>query len=104
MLHISKLVAFYTASRVYERARGGPTLCVFGGMRGTSLHDVVHTVHNTLDLAQFRQVVEVLTDPAKYFHVIAPDVHLVVGDHIRLGNRGHLSAHTHRCWYTMLLE
>ena len=68
-----------------EHALGGPYLV--RGMKGISLHEVVWTVHRTLDMARLQgQVVDVLiTDLAKYFDVIAQDVHPVVGNHIGVG-------------------
>ena len=52
---------------MYSRALGGAYL--MDGMKGISLHEVVHTVHMTLHMAHLRgQVVDVLiTDLAKYF-------------------------------------
>ena len=35
---------------MYQRALGGPYLV--GGMKGISLHEVVHTVHMTWDMAR----------------------------------------------------
>ena len=80
--HISKLepMAFYAlAIAVYERALGGP--CLVGGMRGVSFQEVVRTVHMKMDLTRLqRRVVDVLvTDLAKFFDVIAQDVHPIVG-------------------------
>ena len=86
--HISKLepTAFYAlATAIYKRALGG--LCLVGGMRGVSLQEVVRMVHMKLDLARLRcRVVDVLiTDLAKFFDVIAQDVHPIVGAHVGLG-------------------
>ena len=73
---------------------GGPYLV--GGMKGVSPHEVMRTVHMTLDMARlWGQVVDVLiTDLAKYFDAITQDVHPVVGSHIGLGTQDHLFAHT----------
>ena len=95
--HISKLepVAFYMeASQVYEHTLGGPFL--EGGMKGISLHEVVWTVHMALDMARLGgQTVDILIgNLAKYFDVIAQDVHPMVGSHVGLGSANHLSAHT----------
>ena len=95
--HISKLepMAFYaTASQVYKRAFEGPFLVK--GMKGISLHEVVPTIHMTLDLAHLlKQVVDVLiSDVAKCFDVIAHDMHPLVGSHIGLGTGDHNFAHT----------
>ena len=86
--HISKLepAAFYApAIAIYERALGGP--CLVGGLRGVSLREVVCTAHMKLDLAMLQHwVVDVLiTDPAKFFNVIAQDVHPIVGAHVGPG-------------------
>ena len=95
--HISKLepTAFYAlVTTIYERALGGP--CLVGGMQGLSLKEVDRTVHMKLDLAKLpRCVVHVLmTDLAKFFDVIAQDVHRIVGARVGLGEAGHLATHT----------
>ena len=103
--HISKLepTAFYApATSIYERALGGP--CLVGGMRGVSLQEVVRTVHMKLDPAklQHRLVDVLITDPGKFFDVIAQDVHPNVGARVGLGEAGHLATHTEydRRWWT----
>ena len=65
------------------------------GMNSVAVHEVVHTVHMTLDMAHLRgQVVDVLiTDLAKYFYIIARVVH-PVGSHIGLGTKDHLFTYT----------
>ena len=95
--HVSKLepTAFYAvATAVYERALGGP--CLVGGMRGISLQEVVRTVHMKLDLARLQnRIVDVLiTDLAKFFDVIAQDIHPIVGARVGLGEADHLATHT----------
>ena len=89
---------------MYERALGGPYLVE--AMKGMSLQKVVRTVHMVLDLPRLRrQVVDVLiTDLAKYFDVIAQDVHPVVSSHIGLGTKDHLFTHTEGYHYTIPLE
>ena len=104
--HISKLepAAFYApATTIYERALGGP--CLVGGMRRVSLQEVVHTVHMKLDLAKLqRRVVDVLiTDLAKFFGMIAQDVHPIVGARVGLGEAGHLATHTEGFSYALPL-
>ena len=104
--HISKLepAAFYApATTKNERALGGP--CLVGGMRGVYLQEVVRTVHMKLDLAKFQhRVVEVLiTDLAKFFDVIAQDVHPIVGTRVGLGVADHLATHTEGFSYTLPL-
>ena len=104
--HVSKLepTAFYAAATaIYERALGGP--CLVGGMRGVSLQEVVRTVHMKLDQARLRhQVVDVLiTDLAKYFDVIAQDIHPIVGAWVGLGEADHLATHTEGFSYTLPL-
>ena len=94
--HISKLepTAFYAlATAIHERALGGP--CLVGGMRGVSLQEVVSTVHMGVDLARLqRRVVDsLITDLAKFFDVIAHDVHPIVGTHVGLGEASHLATH-----------
>ena len=65
-------------------------------MRGVSLQEVVRTVHMKLDLAKLQhRVVEILiTDLAKFFDVIAQDVHPIVGARVGLGEADHLATHT----------
>ena len=104
--HVSKLepTAFYApATAIYERALGGP--CLVGGMRGVSLVEVVRTVHMKLDLARLQnRVVDVLiTDLAKFFDVIAQDVHPIVGARVGLGEETHLATHTEGFSYTLPL-
>ena len=107
---ISKLepTAFYAlATTIYERALGGP--CLVGGMRGVSLQEVVRTVHMKLDLARLQhRVVDVLiTDFAKFFDVIAQDVHgrmhPIVGARVSLGEDDHLATHTEGFLHTLPL-
>ena len=52
-----------------------------------SLQEVVRTVHMKLDLAklQHRVVHVLITDLAKFFDVIAQDVHPIVGARMGLG-------------------
>ena len=88
--HVSKLepTAFYAvATAVYERALGGP--CLVGGMRGISLQEVLRTVHMKLDLARLQhRIVDVLiTDLAKFFDVIAQDIHPIVGARVAWGRQ-----------------
>ena len=95
--HISKLepTAFYAlAPSVYKRALGGP--CLVGGMRRVSLQEVVYRVHMKLDPARLqRWVVDILvTDLAKFFHVIAKDVHPSVVAWVNLRDAGDLATHT----------
>ena len=95
--HVSKLelVAFYSeASRVYERALVG--LFLVGGMKDLSLYEVVQTVHMTLNTARLRgQTACILIgDLAKYFDLIAQDIHLIGGSHVGSGTADHLSTHT----------
>ena len=104
--HISKLepTAFYAlATAIYERALGGP--CLVGGMRGVSLQEVVRTVHMKLDLARLQhRVVDVLiTDLAKFFDVIAQDVHPIVGARVGLGEADRLATHSEGFSYTLPL-
>ena len=104
--HVSKLepTAFYaTATAIYERALGGPFLV--GGMRGVSLQEVVRTVHMKLDQAKLQhRVVDVLiTDLAKYFDVIAQDIHPIVGAWVGLEEADHLATHTEGFSYTLPL-
>ena len=51
------------------------------GMKGISLHEVVCTVHMTLEIVRLcvQMVDELITDLAEYLDVIAQDVHPVVG-------------------------
>ena len=103
---ISRLepTAFYAlAIAIYERALGGP--CLVGGMRGVSLQEVVHTVHMKLDLARFqhRVVVVLITDLAKFFDVIAQDVHSIVGARVSLGEVDHPATHTEGFSFTLPL-
>ena len=98
--HVSKLepTAFYAvATAVYERA--------LGGMRGISLHEVVRTVHMKLDVARLQnRILDVLiTDLAKFFDVIAQDIHPMVGARVGLGEAGHLATHTEGFSYTLPL-
>ena len=104
--HVSKLepTAFYAvATAVCERALGGP--CLVGGMRGISLQEVVRTVHMKLDLARLQsRIVDVLiTDLAKFFDVIAQDIHPIVGARVGLGEADHLATHTEGFSYTLPL-
>ena len=71
-------------------------------MKGISLPKVVRAVHMLLDLVCLRgEVVDVLiTHRAKYFDVLAQDVHPVVGSCIGLGRVDHLFAHTEGYKYT----
>ena len=103
--HISKPepTAFYALlTAIYERALRGP--CVVGGMRGVSLQDVVGTVRMKLDLARLqRHVVDgLITDPAKFFDVIAEDVHPIVGAHVGLGEAS-MATHTEGFSYALPL-
>ena len=103
---MSKLepTAFYAvATAIYERALGGP--CLVGGMRGVSLQEVVRTVHMKLDQArlQHRVVGVLITDLAKYFDVIAQDIHPIVGAWVGLGEADHLATHTEGFSYTLPL-
>ena len=89
--HISKLepTAFYAlATAIYERALGVPCLA-----------------HMKLDLARLqRRVVDVLiTDLAKFFDVIAQDVHPIVGAHVGLGEASHVATHTEGFSYALPL-
>ena len=72
---------------------------------GASLQEVVRTVHMKLDLARLqRWVVDVLiTDLAKFFDVIAQDVHPIVGAHVGLGEASHLATHTEGFLYALPL-
>ena len=74
-------------------------------MRGLSLQEVVRTVHMKLDLPRFQHpVVDVLiTDFAKFFDVIAQDVHPIVGARVGLGEADHLATHTEGLSYTLPL-
>ena len=104
--HVSKLepTAFYAvATAIYERALGGP--CLVGGMRGISVQEVVRTVHMKLDLARLQhRIVDVLiTDLAKFFDVIAQDIHPIVGARVGLGEADHLATHTEGFSYTLPL-
>ena len=74
-------------------------------MRGVSLQEVVRTVHMKLDLAKLEhRVVDVLiTDLAKFFDVIAQDVHPIVGARVGLGEADHLATHTEGFSYTLPL-
>ena len=56
-----------------------------------SLQKVVRTVHIKLDLARLQhRVVDVLvTDLAKFFDIMAQDVHPIVGPQVGLGDAGH---------------
>ena len=104
--HVSKLepTAFYAvATAVYEQALGGP--CLVGGMRGISLQEVVRTVHMKLDLARLQnRIVDVLiTDLAKFFDLIAQDIHPIVGARLGLGEADHLATHTEGFSYTLPL-
>ena len=65
----------------------------------------MRVIHMTLDMARLHgQAVDVLiTDQAKYFAVIAQGVHPVVGNHIGLGTKDYLFAHTAVYKYTMPL-
>ena len=82
---------------------GGP--CLVGGMRGVSLQEVLRTVHMKLDLAKLeRRVVDVLiTDLAKFFDVIAQDIHPIVSARVGLGEIGHLATHTEGFSFTLPL-
>ena len=96
--------AFYAMARaIYERVLGGP--CLVGGMRGVSLLDVVRTVHMKLDQArlQHRVVDLLITGLAKYFDVIAQDIHPIVGAWVGLGEADHLATHTEGFSYTLPL-
>ena len=42
-----------------------------------------------------------VTDLAKFFGVIAQDVHTIVGARVRLGNASHLATHTEDIWYAL---
>ena len=102
--HVSKLepTAFYAvATGVYERALGGP--CLVGRMRGISLQEVVRTVHMKLDLArlQHRIVDGLITDLAKFFDMIAQDIHPIVGARLGLGEGDHLATRTEGFCYTL---
>ena len=104
--HISKLepTAFYAlVTAIYERALGGP--CLVGGMWEVSLEEVVRMVHMKLDLARLQsRVVDVLiTDVAKFFGVIAKDVHPIIGAHVGLGEASHLATHTEGFSYALPL-
>ena len=104
--HVSKLepTAFYAvATAIYEQALGGP--CLVGGMQGVSLQEVVRKVHMKLDQARLqRHVVDVLiTDLAKYFDVIAQDIHPIVGAWVGPGKADHLATHTEGFSYTLPL-
>ena len=103
--HVFKLepTAFYAvATAVYERALGGP--CLVGGMRRISLQEVVRTVHMKLDLARLQnRIVDVLIkDLAKFFDVIAQDIHPIVGARVCLGEADHLATHTEGFSYTLV--
>ena len=76
-----------------------------GGMRGISLQEVVRTVHMKLDLARLQnRIVDVLiTDLAKFFDVIAQDIHPIVGARVGLGEADHLATHTEGFSYTLPL-
>ena len=91
------------ATAVYERALGGP--CLVGGMQGISLQEVVRTVHMKLHLArlQHRIVDALITDLAKFFDVIAQDIHPIVGARVGLGEADHLATHTEGFSYTLPL-
>ena len=104
--HVSKLepTAFYAvATAIYERALGGP--CLVGGKRGISLQEVVRTMHMKLDPARLQhRIVDVLiTDLAKFFDVIAQDIHPIVGARVGLGEADHLATHTEGFSYTLPL-
>ena len=86
---------------MYERTPGGPFLV--GGMKGISLHKVVRTVHMVLNMARGQIVDVLISNLAKYFDIIAQDVHPVVGSHLGLGTADHLSTHTEEYKYTMPL-
>ena len=66
---------------------------------------MVRTVHMKLDLARLQhRVVDVpITDVAKFFDVIAQDVHPIVGARVGLGEADHLATHTEGFSYTLPL-
>ena len=70
-----------------------------------SLQEVVRMVHMKLDLAKLQhRVVDVLiTDLAKFWDVIAQDVHPIVGAQVGLGEADHLATHTKGFSYTLPL-
>ena len=76
-----------------------------GGMRGISLEEVVRTVHMKLDLARLQhRIVDILiTDLAKFFDVIAQEVHPILGARVGLGESDHLATHTEGFSYTLPL-
>ena len=80
-------------------------MCLVGGMRGISLQEVVRTVHMKLDLARLQNRIEdvLITDLAKFFDVIAQDIHPIVGARVGLGEADHLATHTEGFSYTLPL-
>ena len=70
-----------------------------------SRQEVVRTVHMKLDIAKLlNRVVEVvIAYLAKFFDVIAQDVHLIVGARVGPGEAGHLATHTEGFLYTLPL-
>ena len=67
-----------------------------------SLQEVVRTLHMKLDLAKLQhRVADVLiTDLAKFFNVIAQDVHPIVGARVGMGEVDHLATHAEGFSYT----
>ena len=70
-----------------------------------SVQEVVRMVHMKLDLTKLqRWVVDVLiTDLAKFFDVVAQDVHPIVGARVGLGQVGHSATRTEGFSYALPL-